>query len=241
MNCRVIACDFDGTSATNGHPAPELYAVLAEARARGILTLLATGRVLEEVQRLCETAPLDVIVAENGAIVYLSGVGRIIQLGSLPPERFLDELRATGVPFHTGAVIVATRKQYANQLLHLIHRFGIDAQLIYNRNDVMLLPSSINKATGIRRALDIMGRSEHNMVAFGDAENDIPMLMSAAVGVAAQDSIPAVLALADDRVPQPGGAGVALYIRRILDCGGILPSPRRKKISSGKTSVGDDG
>jgi hypothetical protein len=23
MYCRVIACDFDGTGATNGHPAPE--------------------------------------------------------------------------------------------------------------------------------------------------------------------------------------------------------------------------
>jgi HAD superfamily hydrolase (TIGR01484 family) len=236
----VIACDFDGTGAVNGQPAPELYAVLAEARARGILTLLATGRVLEEVQRLCENAPFDVIVAENGAIVCFSGVGHIIQLGSLPPERFLDELRATGIPFHTGAVIVATRQQYASQLLHLIRRFGLDAQLIYNRNDVMLLPSGIDKATGIRRALDTMGRSERNMVAFGDAENDIPMLMTAAVGVAARDSIPAVLALADDRVPQPGGAGVALYIRRILKDGGTLPNPRRKKISRGRTSDGND-
>jgi len=234
--CRVIACDFDGTSATNGHPVPEIYAALAEARAQGILTLLATGRVLEEVQRLCENAPFDVIVAENGAIVYLSGDGRIIQLGSLPPERFLDEVRAAGVPFHTGAVIVATRRQYASQLLHLMHRFRLDAQLIYNRNDVMLLPSGINKATGIRRALGIMGRYERNMVAFGDAENDISMLMTAAVGVAARDSIPAVLALADDCVPQPGGAGVALYIRRILKHGGTLPNPRRNTISPGRTS-----
>jgi hydroxymethylpyrimidine pyrophosphatase-like HAD family hydrolase len=44
MYCRVIACDFDGTGATDGHPAPELYAALAAARAQGIVTLLVTGR-----------------------------------------------------------------------------------------------------------------------------------------------------------------------------------------------------
>jgi nucleotide-binding universal stress UspA family protein len=37
MYCRVIACDFDGTGAVNGHPAPELYAALAEAQAQAVL------------------------------------------------------------------------------------------------------------------------------------------------------------------------------------------------------------
>jgi hydroxymethylpyrimidine pyrophosphatase-like HAD family hydrolase len=32
MYCRVIACDFDGTGAVDGHPAPGLYAALAAAR-----------------------------------------------------------------------------------------------------------------------------------------------------------------------------------------------------------------
>ena len=240
VHCRVIACDFDGTSATNGQLAPELYAILAEARRQGILTLLATGRVLEEAQRLGENAPFDVIIAENGAIVYLSIPRCTIQLGSPPPNGFLDELRATGLPFHAGAVIVGTQEQHASHLRHLIYRFGIDAHLVFNRNDVMLLPNGINKATGIRCALDIMGRSERNMIAFGDAENDIPMLMTAALGVAARDSIPSVLALADDRVPEPGGAGVALYIHRILNRGGFLPNLRREKIPLGRTSDGDD-
>jgi len=72
MYCRVIACDFDGTGAIDGHPAPELYAALAAARAEGIVTLLVTGRVLEDVQRACEEfLPFDAVVAENGAVVHL--------------------------------------------------------------------------------------------------------------------------------------------------------------------------
>ena len=96
MYCRVIACDFDGTGAIDGHPAPELYAALAAARAEGIVTLLVTGRVLEDVQRACEEfLPFDAVVAENGAVVHLCGLGRTIQIGSPPPpDRFLGEQRS---------------------------------------------------------------------------------------------------------------------------------------------------
>ena len=239
MYCRAIACDFDGTGAVNGHPAPELYAALAAARAEGIVTLLVTGRVLEDVQRSCEElSPFDAIIAENGAVVYLCALERTIQIGSPPPDSFLGALRAQGVPFHTGNVIVGTWEQHANVLLELIRRLGIDAQLVFNRAALMVLPSGINKAVGIRRALDELGRSERNLIAFGDAENDIPMLVDAELGVAARGSIPAVAALADDSVYQAGGAGVALYIRRVLERGSVVPVTARRFIRLGKTAEG---
>ncbi len=239
MYCRVIACDFDGTGAVNGHPAPELYAALAAAQAQGIVTLLVTGRVLEDVQRACEEfSPFDAVVAENGAVMHLCELGRTIQIGSPPPDCFLGELRAQGVPFHTGNVIVGTWEQHANKLLEVIRRFGIDAQLVFNRAALMVLPSGINKAVGIRCALDQLGRSERNLLAFGDAENDIPMLVDAEVGVAARGSVPAVAALADDSVSQPGGAGVALYIRRLLERGSLVPKTARRVVSLGKTAEG---
>ncbi len=239
MYCRAIACDFDGTGATNGHPAPEVYAALAAARTQGIVTLLVTGRVLEDVQRACEDlSPFDAVVAENGAVIHLCSIDRTILIGDPPPEHFLGELRAQGVPFHTGAVILGTWEQHAYKLLELIRRFGLDGQLIFNRAALMVLPSGINKAVGIRRALEELGRSERNLVAFGDAENDIPMLTEAEMGVAARGSVPAVLSLADDRISQPGGAGVSSYIRTILERRGIVPTPRRRAVLLGKTSEG---
>ncbi|MGZ8500142.1 MAG: HAD-IIB family hydrolase [Candidatus Binatia bacterium] len=241
MYCRAIACDFDGTGATDGHPAPEIYAALAAARTQGIVSLLVTGRVLEDVQRACEEfSPFDAVVAENGAVIYLCDIGRMIQIDEPPPEHFLGELRAQGVPFHTGAVIVATWEPHVYKVLELIRRFGLDAQMIFNRAALMVLPSGINKAVGVRRALDELGRSERNLIAFGDAENDIPMLTDAELGVAARGSIPAVLALADDRVSQPGGAGVSSYIRTVLERGGVIPTPRRRTVMLGKTSEGSE-
>lgn len=239
MYCRAIACDFDGTGATEGRPVPEVYAALAAARAQGIVTLLVTGRVLEDVQRACEDlSSFDAVVAENGAVIYLCSHRRIIQIGNPPPEHFLGELRAQGIPFHTGAVVVGTWEQHTYKLLELIRRFGLDAQLVFNRSALMVLPSGINKAVGVRRALEELGRSERNLIAFGDAENDIPMLSEAEIGVAAHESLPAVISIADDQVSQPGGAGVASYIHKILQCRGMLPTTRRRAVLLGKT---DDG
>ena len=100
----------------------------------------------------------------------------------------------------------------------------------------MMLPSSINKAVGAQRALDELGRSARNMIAFGDAENDIPLLIEAEVGVAARGAVPAVLSVTDDSVSQPGGAGVALYIRKIIEREAIIATPRRRAVTLGKTT-----
>ena len=241
MYCRVIACDFDGTGATDGHPAPEFYAALATARTHGIVTLLVTGRVLEDVERICEDVSIfDAVVAENGAVVDLCRLGRTIQFGRPLPERFLGELRAQGVPFHTGAVIVGTWEQHANQVLELIRRLAIDAQMVFNRGALMVLPGGVNKAAGVHRALDELGRSERNLIAFGDAENDIPMLLEAEVGVAARNAVPAIDALADDRLSQPGGAGVAHYINKLIEAGGIVQTPARRSLPLGKTANGQN-
>ncbi len=239
--CRAIACDFDGTGAVDGHLAPELYAALSAARAQGIVTLLVTGRVLEDLENTCgELSPFDAVVAENGAVVRLGGRGRTVQIGAPPPERFLGELRTHGVPFHAGQVIVGTWEQHANKLLELTHRFGIDGQLVFNRAALMMVPSGVNKAVGVRRALVELGRSERNLIAFGDAENDIPMLLDAEVAVAARGSVAAVAAVADDRLSQPGGAGVALYVRKLLEQGGIVPTPDRRAVVLGKNAAHAD-
>jgi hypothetical protein len=83
--------------------------------------------------------------------------------------------------------------------------------------------------------LEELGRSERNLVAFGDAENDLPLLIEAEMGVGARGAVPSVRAAVDDVVSQPGGAGVALHIRRILEQGAIVPTPKRRSILLGAT------
>src|SRR5262249_40923856 len=239
MYCRVVSCDYDGTVTSNGGIAPEVAAALGTARAQGFSTLLVTGRVVEELRTLCPDASIfDAVVAENGAIVWFPDTGRIIQLGTAPSDAFLAELHRQGVPFHAGTVVVGTWDRHTTEVLDLIRRTGIDGQIVFNRGALMVLPSGINKATGVRRALEELGRSEHNLIAFGDAENDIPLLTMAEIGVAARDAVPGLAAQADDRVAQPNGTGIARFIHRVIDAHGVLPTPDRHRLVLGHDANG---
>ncbi len=239
MYCRVLACDFDGTGAANGGFAPEVAAALGEARQQGIVTLLVTGRVLEDLTRVgMDFGVFDAVVAENGAIVLLPAQGRTLTLGTPPPERFLGRLREAGIVFHAGAVVVGTWEQHAAQALALVREMGVDLQLVFNRAAVMLLPSGVNKAVGVQRALDELGRSPRNMIAFGDAENDLPLFALAEIGVAARGAVPAVAAAADERLSQPGASGVAQCIQRVLANDGWATASSRHDVVLGEAADG---
>jgi HAD superfamily hydrolase (TIGR01484 family) len=56
----------------------------------------------------------------------------------------------------------------------------------------MVLPSGVNKGTGVRAALDELKVSPHDVVAVGDAENDHPFLTLAACSVAVANALPSV-------------------------------------------------
>jgi len=237
--CRVLACDFDGTLTQGGSLAPEVARVLADARATGLTTILVTGRVLEDLRLAqVDTSCFDAVVAENGALVWLVASGRVLQLGVPPTESFFGELRARGIPFHAGTVVVGTTDRHAAELLELVRRHGLDSQIVFNRAAVMLLPSGVDKAAGVRRAMEELGRSERNLVALGDAENDLPLLRLAQIGVAARGSVAAVAQAADDRLSQADSAGAVQYIRRLIASQGMLPRSERHWIPLGTDGDG---
>lgn len=239
MYCRVLACDFDGTGATDGHLAPEVAAALRAARARGIVTLLVTGRVLEDLRvALVDFSAFDAVVAENGAIVWFPERDETIQIGTSPPETLLGSLRAAGVPFKAGAVVIGTWEGHADDARRVVREAGLDLQLVFNRAALMLLPGGVDKAVGVRRALLELGRSERNMVAFGDAENDLALFEVAEYAVAPRGSVPQVAARADEQLARPGAAGVAHFITSLLAAGGRLPSTGRRRIELGRDPSG---
>jgi hydroxymethylpyrimidine pyrophosphatase-like HAD family hydrolase len=239
MYCRVLACDLDGTTGSDGHIGSELAAVVAAARAEGVATMLVTGRVLEELQMAGGNVDVfDAVVAENGALLWLPTGGRMLQLGPPPPERLLGGLRARGIAFHAGAVVVGTGAHHAAEALALVRELGLDLRPIFNRDALMLLPGGVDKGTGVRRALEELGRSEHNRVAFGDAENDHPMLALAELAVAPRGAVPAVGAIADEQLSHPGAGGVAQFIARLGGARWTAPTPARQHIVIGREPGG---
>jgi hydroxymethylpyrimidine pyrophosphatase-like HAD family hydrolase len=80
----------------------------------------------------------------------------------------------------------------------------------------MVLPTGINKASGLTRALERMGLSPENAVGIGDAENDHAFLRLCACGVAVANALPSLKEAADLVTRADHGAGVEELIDELL-------------------------
>ena len=70
MIFRAVACDYDGTLASDDRMGPAAIAALGRAREAGLRLVLVTGRTFFELTRVCERLDLfDAVVAENGAVL----------------------------------------------------------------------------------------------------------------------------------------------------------------------------
>ena len=120
MKFGVLALDYDGTIAWDGMLDPDVRAAILQARARGIVVVLVTGRILSDLQKAARGFEfVDAVVAENGAVLaFPNGQTRLI--GRLPPQIFLDELRRRGLEFTLGQCIVEADAGSASQILDVI-------------------------------------------------------------------------------------------------------------------------
>ncbi len=229
MKLSTIALDFDGTIARNDVLDPGVRDAIAEARAQGVVVLLVTGRILEDLRRVAGGLHfVDAVVAENGAVIYFpdSGYSRI--LAEPPPAVLLDELLREGITFAVGRSIIDADADTASRILAILQRLELPRVLLFNRSRVMVLPQAISKATGLREALTILRLSPHNTVAIGDAENDHELLRLCEVGVAVAWGSEVLKASADHVLPGDGPPAVAGYVRALVK-GGLIPEPFRTR------------
>src|SRR5271165_2661649 len=161
MEFGVLALDYDGTIARDGALDSDVKAAILEARARSIVVVLATGRILSDLRRAVgDLNFVDAVVAENGAVLaFPNGQTRLI--GHLPPQIFLDELRRRRIEFMAGQCILETDAASAPQILEVIRQFELPLVLLFNRSRLMILPQAISKGTGLREALHVLRVSAH--------------------------------------------------------------------------------
>jgi len=232
MRYLCLICDYDGTIARDGRCAPSTVEALRRVRASGRKLVLATGRQLAELQEVFpEYALFDRIVAENGAVLYepASKDGRA--LAGPPPPEFVDALRRRGVqPLSVGQCIVATWRPFESTVLEVIRSMGLQLQIISNKDALMVLPTGMNKASGLQVALNELGLSPHNTVGVGDAENDDAFLTMCECSVAVANALPALKERADLVTVGSHGAGVEELIEKLLseDLAGLAPRVKRR-------------
>ncbi len=218
MRYLALACDYDGTLAAQGRVDAATIAALERFRASGRHLVLVTGRRLDDLLGVFPRPELFArIVAENGALLYRPTSSEEVVLGEAPPERLVQTLQDRAVdPLDVGRVIVATVHPHEAAVLEAIRDLGLERQVILNKGAVMVLPSGVNKATGLGAALAELGLSPHNAVGVGDAENDHAFLELCGCAVAVANALPTLKERADYVTSRDHGAGVVELIDRLL-------------------------
>ncbi len=242
MLVHVLACDYDGTIADAGRIAPATRRALGRVRESGRKVVLVTGRMLDDLRRVCPEldALFDAVVAENGALLYLPPSRALRVLGEAPEPALVDALGRRGIPIAVGASIVATEAPHAEAALAAIREAGVERALVFNKGALMLLPGGVTKATGLEAALAALRLSLHNTVGVGDAENDHAFLGRCECAVAVADAVPALRERADLVTAAPAGRGVVELIETqiLRDAVDLLPRLRRHRIPLGERPDG---
>ena len=71
---------------------------------------------------------------------------------------------------------------------------GLDLEMIFNRDSLMILPRGVNKALGFKAAIAELGVPANAVVGVGDAENDDVFLRLCGVYAAVANAIPSIRA-----------------------------------------------
>ena len=218
MYISCLATDYDGTLAHDGIVDDPTADALVAFRRSGRKLLLVTGRELPDLVRVLPRIDLfDRVVAENGALLFDPATKKETPLGPEPSPQLVETLRKKGVnPLSVGRSIIATWEPNEKLVLDAIREHGLELQIVFNKGAVMVLPPGVNKASGLKAALEDLGLSAHNVVSVGDAENDHAFLQASGYAVAVANALPTIKEEADLVMKAARGAGVVELIEAVL-------------------------
>jgi hydroxymethylpyrimidine pyrophosphatase-like HAD family hydrolase len=243
MRYHALACDYDGTIALHGQVDDRTIHALEEVRKSGRKVLLVTGRELDDLMRVFPRIDIfDRIVAENGALIYRPATREQRLLADPPPPEFGRELIRRGAErVSLGHVIVATWEPHETTAVELIRDMGLELQVIFNKGAVMILPSGVNKATGLTAALLELGLSPHNVVGVGDAENDHAFLHLCECSVAVANALPTLKKRVDWVTKEDHGKGTVELIEGLIASDlSYLEDRLHHRLNLGKRADGSD-
>src|SRR5579872_4606989 len=215
MRFAALATDYDGTLAKDSLVESQTVEALRRLRRTGRHALLVTGRTLPSLRDAFPClGEFDSIVAENGGTLYNPATNSERLLASAPPEALVTLLRKrTRLTIEVGHVIIATSHLEKQIVLDAIQELGLEMNIIFNKGSLMILPSGVNKATGLAAALKTLGLSVHNAAGIGDAENDHAFLAACEFSAAVANALPTV----KDRVQLVTAHGFGPGVVELID------------------------
>jgi hydroxymethylpyrimidine pyrophosphatase-like HAD family hydrolase len=217
MRIQALATDGDGTCLKDNKMLDETVAAFKQLRSAGIRLILVTGEHPNELKEFPHLNLFDHVIAENGAVIVDQKTGAEELLGPRPPAELLVALNHAGVTMQVGRVLIATDTEARPLVEGVIDRLGVDWHTVPNRKDLMVLPASVDKATGLGTLLKRIQIAPQQVAAIGDAENDCAMLKYCGFGVAVANGLPPVKECAKLVTRGHAGHGVIELASRLLN------------------------
>jgi hypothetical protein len=157
------------------------------------------------------------VIAENGAVIVDQQTGAEELLGPQPPAELLVALNNAGVTVHVGRVMIATEIAARSIVQNVIERIDLDWHTVPNRNDLLVLPARVTKASGLDTVLKRIQIPPQHVAAIGDAENDCAMIEHCGLGVAVANAVPRLKQFAKLVTRGQAGHGVTELANRLLN------------------------
>ena len=219
MKYQALATDYDGTIAHHGVVDPATVDALCRLKESGRKLLLVTGRELPDLFNVfSEVQMFDRVVAENGALLYDPATDTHRLLAKPPPASFAEHLRTLGVKrLSVGRVIVATQEIDSSLVEKAMTDCEVSLQIILNKGELMILPAGVNKATGLRAALEEFDFDAANVVGVGDAENDAAFLDICGFSAAVANALTWLKERVDRVTPGDHGEGVRQLVQALVE------------------------
>jgi hydroxymethylpyrimidine pyrophosphatase-like HAD family hydrolase len=218
LRYQAMVTDYDETLACKGQVQPSTLDALIRLRDSGRAVVLVTGRELQDLRKVFSRFDLfDLVVSENGTVLYDPETGDEKPLCPPPSAAFVRALQNRAIqPLSVGRCVVATVRSQEKSVFETMAELELKLHSVYNRDALMVLPAGYDKGTGSRTALRGLGIAEENVVAVGDAENDLPLIESAGLPVAVANATPGLKEKAAIVTAGGCGAGIVEIIEHIL-------------------------
>ena len=126
-------------------------------------------------------------------------------------------LESRGVsPLSVGHAVIATYESHASVVSAVLRELGLSHGVVLNKGALMILPSGVDKATGLEAALAELDVSPSQVIGVGDAENDLAFMGRCGWSVAVANALPSVKTQADFVTSGEAGVGVVELINRLV-------------------------
>lgn len=237
MNVKALALDLDGTVFGDGELNLDEVVLLRMLQEKGVKVILCTGRNLHYVLGIARCLGTDgPVICEEGTIVYDQSTHARMFNGELSDLNTLRENLKNWLPtcvipkeaHHDKEIILALDRNprvdldlFVEEVKAVLEERKMN--LVITRSDEMIniMPQGVDKGVGLSKALEILDIDQDNVIAVGDAPNDLPLIKEAGYGIAVSNAHEKVKDESDYVTNYPDGRGVIEVINLILS--GSIP------------------